>query len=254
MEGGGLAHLRMTQNITLMDGNRWLTQQETGVSDTTILMKADIFLPNTTTPDGRQVNENGEYVVNGVVQTTSTDDDLPGFENAKKAIITDTSVDSSMRTDVTGWKQFEDGTWKYGYKGQWVHDGVYWISCTYPGSTEVMMECYSFDSNGVMRANTKLGSRSYNSDGKWVKDGEVVSVNAPRPVDMLPDMEMSKALTERGETEIVDWLYSGGPKPSEDSSADNSSSGGIYSDPDVPLWHKVNVARDMNKIFSKYID
>ena len=45
MEGDGLAHLRMTQNITLMDGNRWLTQQETGVSDTTILMKADIFLP-----------------------------------------------------------------------------------------------------------------------------------------------------------------------------------------------------------------
>ena len=196
------------------------------------------LLTNTTTPDGRQVNENGEYVLNGIVQTTSTDDEMPGFEKEKKAIVVDTSIDTTLRADVNGWKQFEDGTWKYGHDGQWLHNGVYWISCTYPGSSEAMMECYSFYPDGVMRANSKLGSRSYNSDGKWVKDGEVVSVNAPLPADVLTDMEMPEALRNRGENEIADWLYSGGPKPS-DSSSSNGSSGGRLSREQQKLLYDV---------------
>ena len=179
------------------------------------------LLTNTTTPDGRQVNENGEYVLNGIVQTTSTDDEMPGFENAKKAIVVDTSIDTTLRADVNGWKQFEDGTWKYGHDGQWLHNNVYWI-----GSSE-MLECYSFDSNGVMRANTTLGSRWYNSDGKWVRDGEVISVNAPIPANVLTDMEMNDALYNRGENEVIEWIYNGGPKPSDSSSSNGSVGGGL---------------------------
>ena len=188
------------------------------------------LLTNTTTPDGRQVNENGEYVKDGVVQVVPLNSPLQEIVNAKQAAVVSSPVNTSLRTDVNGWKQFEDGTWKYGHDGQWLHNGVYWISCTYPGSSEVMMECYSFYPDGVMRANSKLGSRSYNSDGKWVKDGEVVSVNAPLPADVLTDMEMPEALRNRGENEIADWLYSGGPKPSNSSSSNGSVGGGLTRD------------------------
>ena len=100
------------------------------------------------------------------------------------------------------------------------------------------MECDSIYPDGVMRANSKLGSRSYNSDGKWVKDGEVVSVNAPLPADVLTDMEMPEALRNRGENEIADWLYSGGPKPSNSSSS-NGSSGGRLSREQQKLLYDV---------------
>ncbi len=72
------------------------------------------------------------------------------------------------------WVQDNAGLWHYDYLGRGVSEGYLkgqwaWIDSNYDGTSQ----CYYFDANGNMAANTVIDGYTVNGDGKWVVDGVI---------------------------------------------------------------------------------
>ncbi len=81
--------------------------------------------------------------------------------------VTEGGTKGSWQQDASGWWwQNEDGTWPTG-AWQWID-----------GNDDGVAECYFFDGNGYMMANSVSGDGFYvNADGAWVVDGVVQTRN-----------------------------------------------------------------------------
>lgn len=69
-----------------------------------------------------------------------------------------------------GWRQNTTGWWyaKNAAGTEWYRDGWYWID----GNKDGVSECYYFDANGYMLANTTTpDGYQVNNDGAWIVDG-----------------------------------------------------------------------------------
>lgn len=67
---GTAAVMAMAMTVTSFAGEwKWIDQNGDGVAESYYFDDVGNILTNTTTPDGYQVNENGAWVENGVVQT-----------------------------------------------------------------------------------------------------------------------------------------------------------------------------------------
>ena len=217
---------------SLWYGDGWCTLYDGSVYKAYYFDEQGYMLVNTVTPDGHQVNEKGEYVVNGIAQVAPNNYTLPsGLENVKTAITVDHVVDPARRTTTDGWFQEADGSWRYGFEGEWVV-GMKWIA---DGAGK--MECYWFLGDGIMQSNMSTPGRSFNGDGKWEKDGQVVAVNAPSPAKVLDDNEMISLLKERDpETYNRIFIDHSGSSSSSDSGSSSSDADRSSSDSDELVW------------------
>ena len=104
----------------------------------------------------------------------------------KKKILVATAAAMSMAMSVTAlagvteggtkgsWQQNETGWWWQNEDGSWANTGWYWID----GNDDGVAECYFFDGNGYMMANSVSGDGFHvNADGAWVVDGVVQTRN-----------------------------------------------------------------------------
>lgn len=81
--------------------------------------------------------------------------------------VTEGGTKGSWQKDATGW-------WWQNEDGSWANTGWYWID----GNDDGVAECYFFDGNGYMMANSVSGDGFYvNADGAWVVDGVVQTRN-----------------------------------------------------------------------------
>lgn len=78
-------------------------------------------------------------------------------------------------TAVFGTTAYAKGAWKQNERGYWwqEEDGSYPVSCWkwLDGNGDGVAECYYFDSNGYMAANTVIDNYLVNGDGAWVENG-----------------------------------------------------------------------------------
>lgn len=72
------------------------------------------------------------------------------------------------RNDGT-WKQNQTGWWYEFVDGSYLTNGWYWVD----GNMDNVYECYYFDGNGYMAANTSIGSDMVDANGAWVVNGIV---------------------------------------------------------------------------------
>lgn len=72
------------------------------------------------------------------------------------------------RNDGT-WKQNQTGWWYEFVDGSYLTNGWYWVD----GNMNNVYECYYFDGNGYMAANTSIGSDMVDANGAWVVNGIV---------------------------------------------------------------------------------
>ena len=72
------------------------------------------------------------------------------------------------RNDGT-WKQNQTGWWYEFVDGSYLTNGWYWVD----GNMDNVYECYYFDENGYMAANTSIGSDMVDANGAWVVNGIV---------------------------------------------------------------------------------
>lgn len=80
---------------------------------------------------------------------------------------------SMSMTSLAGWEQ-EGANWKYNDNGTYAANGWRWID----GNGDGVAECYYFDSNGYMLANTTTpDSYMVNTDGAWTVNGVVQTKN-----------------------------------------------------------------------------
>lgn len=80
------------------------------------------------------------------------------------------SLSSGLTAFAGEWKQNDTGWWYQKDDGTWYSNGWQWID----GNNDGVSECYYFDANGYMLANTTTpdGYR-VNADGAWVEHGTV---------------------------------------------------------------------------------
>lgn len=91
----------------------------------------------------------------------------------KKPILTTCFILAfSIATTITafaGWEQSENH-WKYSSNSTYYMNGWYWID----GNNDNIAECYYFDVDGIMLANTITPDNyTVNADGAWTADGIV---------------------------------------------------------------------------------
>ena len=84
------------------------------------------------------------------------------------AVTTISAYAAESRNDGT-WKQNQTGWWYEFVDGSYLTNGWYWID----GNHDEVYECYYFDNNGYMAANTTIGSDMVNDNGAWVVNGVV---------------------------------------------------------------------------------
>ena len=148
------------------------------------------MLTNTTTPDGHQVNEKGEWVKDGQVQTAKK---TPKELRKNEAIKVSGAINQEAK-EAKGWKQESNGKWRYGYNGQWLTDGFRWIS-----NGNGQMELYCFDKDGYAYTNASMpDGRWMNADGKWETNGTVQKISVPIPTEVLTEQKMQETLTNQG--------------------------------------------------------
>lgn len=84
------------------------------------------------------------------------------------------AVSSVLPTQAASWKQ-ESGIWKWQKDdGSYEKNGWQWLD----GNKDGVAECYYFDSNGHMLANTKTpDGYQVNENGAWVENGSVQTKN-----------------------------------------------------------------------------
>lgn len=168
----------------LRDGWYWIDGNRDGTAECYYFQVYSI-LTDTVTPDGYQVDEEGAWTVDGVVQTRRTDETAGAYKSSyaydfgKKAN-PDTPrgriplakngrpyTKSVGRSDLRGWVQDENQKWRYFrdngtcYNGEWA-----WID----------HKCYCFDENDILYTDTVTpDGYQVNVDGQWVADGVVQS-------------------------------------------------------------------------------
>ena len=93
----------------------------------------------------------------------------------KKTVIFALSAGLSILTAVpafaSGWQENETGWW-YGTNADnstWYSNGWQWID----GNGDGIAECYYFDGNGYMAANTVIDGSAVDGNGAWTVDGVV---------------------------------------------------------------------------------
>ncbi len=127
----------------------WLDGNKDGIAECYYFDKDGWMLANTRTPDGYTVNGNGAWVENGRVQV-KTSSAMGG--RWKKGI--------SRPNDW--WYDNGDGTYP--------HSAWAWLD----GNNDGTAECYYFDKDGWMLANTKTPDGfTVNGNGAWVENNRV---------------------------------------------------------------------------------
>ncbi len=72
------------------------------------------------------------------------------------------------------WKVDDNGIWHYDYTGRGLKEG--WLTNQWAwidGNHDKVSECYYFDAEGNMLANTSVDGYQLNSQGQWVVDGVI---------------------------------------------------------------------------------
>ena len=104
------------------------------------------------------------------------------------------------------WKQNETGWWYEFVDGSYLKNGWYWVD----GNHDEVYECYYFDGNGYMAANTTIGSDMVDVNGAWVVNG-VVQTKKIEIEHKEYDVEQYNAVTElpRNTATNLDGIPSG---------------------------------------------
>ena len=156
------------------------------------------MLVNTTTPDGYQVNEKGEWVKDGAVLVIHAPSPLPvmraDFDYAQYLPGT-YEANAAARAQRIGWQRDEKGWWyKNNANGQFCQNGWWWIF----DSSVQGMKCYYFDGQGYMLANgTAPDGSQVNANGEWVKDGAVQVVAAPTNQACMSNDELNRTIASK---------------------------------------------------------
>lgn len=128
---------------------QWLDGNSDGIAECYCFDADGWMYAGTFTPDGYEVNENGAWMSNGVVQTKSM---------------------GGIPVSDSGWK-LENGRWYYEENnGTRKSGGWYWLD----GNHDGRYECYYFDNQGCLLVETITPDGYFvNSSGAWTENGIV---------------------------------------------------------------------------------
>ena len=133
------------------NGWQWIDDNNDGIAECYYFGTDGYLYENKKTPDGYDVNDKGEWTVNGVIQTKAY---------------------TAVGNHIGAWYP---GTGENAGKWQWLNadgsllkEGWYWLD----GNLDGTAECYYFDENGWMFANKQTPDGfTVNADGAWVENG-----------------------------------------------------------------------------------
>ena len=134
------------------NGWQWIDGNNDGVAECYYFDQNGYMIANGKTPDGYQVNADGQWVVNGAIQ--------------KKSSNTSTTPNEQNGSWIQNGSRWQ---WKNN-DGSFRKNGWYWLD----GNRDGVAECYYFDANGLMIANGNTpDGYTVNADGAWVSDNKV---------------------------------------------------------------------------------
>ena len=88
----------------------------------------------------------------------------------KLMVLTAVLTLGAAMTSYAGWKQNDTGYWWQNDDGSYLTNGWHWLD----GNGDGISECYYFDGNGYMAANTTTpDGYTVDGSGAWVVDGVV---------------------------------------------------------------------------------
>lgn len=105
------------------------------------------------------------------------------------------------------WTITAGGRWRYDVYGRGTEDGMLknqwaWLD----GNSDGVSECYYFDADGYMAADTEVDGYTVNASGQWTVDGVVqtkiegVSINSANAVDLTAEAPSELHYAEQFET------------------------------------------------------
>ena len=105
----------------------------------------------------------------------------------KKVLVTAAIMTAAMNMTVfaAGWQQNANGWWYATNESgtEWYADGWQWID----GNQDGTAECYYFDENGYILANTVTPDGYWvNADGAWIIDGQVQTAQVSSSEEEFP--------------------------------------------------------------------
>lgn len=168
----------------LRDGWYWIDGNRDGTAECYYFQLYNILI-DTVTPDGYQVDGEGAWTVDEVVQTRRTDETVGAYKSSYAYDFgTKVNPDTPMgriplaengrayiksvgRSEQRGWVQDENQKWRYFRdNGTFCCDEWTWIDRT----------CYCFDENGILYTDTVTpDGHQVNGDGQWTVGGVVQS-------------------------------------------------------------------------------
>lgn len=151
------------------------------------------LLTSTTTPDGYQVNEKGEWVKDGAVVVINPPAPLPVMKadfDYSQYLPGNYEATAAARKQQAGWQKDANG-WQYRKAdGQYCANGWFWVF----DSSIQGMKCYYFNPQGYLLLNgTAPDGYQVNANGEWIQDGAVQVVTAPKAAAVLSNDELKQA-------------------------------------------------------------
>lgn len=140
------------------------------------------------------------------------------------------------RNDGT-WKQNQTGWWYEFVDGSYLTNGWYWVD----GNMDNVYECYYFDGNGYMAANTSIGSDMVDANGAWVVNGivqtkqlAVVKDQVDNDVDQYVPVTRN---TEKSKSDTVNLPSNNNDYSSWFDDMDDSTSTATFGTGDYGYWY-----------------
>ena len=171
------------------NGWHWIDGNNDGIAESFYFDSDGWMLANTVTPDGCQVNENGQWIVDGIVQTKTMD---PSGETNivynvwRKGNIANTASEYAGK-DYRPWdyeKKHTDDWWYDIYFNRKIRgkaNAWRWIDEDKNGNKDGILNLYYFDSYWMVK-NQVVDGKQLNEDGAWVVDGVVQTISERRDV------------------------------------------------------------------------
>lgn len=193
-----------SDNTYCANGWWWILDASANVMKCYYFDANGYMFANGTAPDGSQVNEKGEWCVNGVPQDIVP----PAPYTAMRADFDSTPYrtenyagSTQARLQKTGWQKDENGWWYKRAGSRFCANGWWWIF----DSSVQGLKCYYFNAQGYMLANTNAPDGSHlNAQGEWTSNG-VVQVRKPlSATDVLTDAEYQQAVRKQEQADARD--------------------------------------------------
>ena len=209
------------------------------------------MLSNVVTPDGHQVNENGEWVKDGNIQMIYAPAPVPAIKEGfdyTQYLPGNYESNAAFRLQNNGWQKNDSGWWYQTGGNQWCANGWWWI---FDASVQGL-KGYYFDAQGYMLSNTVTpDGYQVNEYGERTIGGKAQVILSPVACDNISNDELEaflpsmQAEEERRQYEDEEEFWDEEDEEDEEELRDDEDEEEIQDDEDEDIRDNEDTEQDV---------